>query len=194
MTTETMNDVRFYTIVLTEYIVNGLEIIRKILSDFWSLHIANVVILTPCKYYKKVFLYTFFPYTPDHCEFVEPIMIDYFENGSFVNEHTVPVFAEKFTNFHECPLKLSTYNFTPFVFLMPQPNGSYYIDGIEGAIIRVLSQRLNFTVNVLLSRTNVLKNITNSSTVGNTKSKLPRSLELVRKMKRAIQFTHRSNA
>ncbi|XP_055325489.1 uncharacterized protein LOC129579433 [Sitodiplosis mosellana] len=179
MTTDTINDFRYYTIVLTKYIVNYSEIVRRMLNDFWSLNIANVVVLTPGKDYKKVFLYTFFPYTPEHCEIVKPIVLDHFENGSFVNERSVPIFPEKFNNFHKCPLSVSTYNFTPFVFLMPQPNGSYYLDGIEGTIIRVLSQQLNFTVNVLLSRTNILKNITNSSTVENKKYKLPRSLELI---------------
>lgn len=171
--------VGFYTIVLTEYMNNCQEIVRKILNDCWSIYIANVIVLTPSIDYDKVLLYTYFPYTPDHCEVIQPIVLDHFENGTFVSGRDNLFFPDKFRNFHKCALNMASYNFTPLVMLIPQPNGSYYIDGIEGTVIRVLSQRLNFTVNVLLSRTNLLKNITNS-TLQIDKRELPRSLDLVR--------------
>lgn len=181
MTTETYDFIGFYTIVLTEYIINVREIVQNILDDCWSLYIANVIVLAPTQDYKQVLSHTFFPYTPEYCECVQPIVVDRFENGKFTRGHSVPLFPDKFRNFHQCPLTLSSYNFTPFIIIIPQPNGTYYIDGIEGTIIRVISQRLNFTVNFLASRTNILKNITNSSNhLINETPKLPRSLDLVR--------------
>lgn len=178
MTTDTYDYIGFYTIVLTEYIINNKDIVRKILNDCWTLYIANVIVLTPTQDYKQVLSHTFFPYTPEYCEGVEPLLIDHFENGTFSSG--LPLFPDKFRNFHKCPLTLSSYNFTPFIIIIPQSNGSHYIDGIEGTIIRVISQRLNFTVNFLLSRTNILKNITNSSNHLNEIPKVPRSLDLVR--------------
>lgn len=99
MTTDTYDYIGYYTIVLTEHMINAQEIVRAILKDCWSLYIANVVLLTPNRDYQKVFVYTFFPFTPDNCEVVEPILLDYFENGTFVNGHK-SLFPDKFRNFH----------------------------------------------------------------------------------------------
>lgn len=112
---------------MTEHIINVQEIVRKIFDHCWSLYIANVVVLTPSKDYAKVFVYTYFPFTPEHCESVEPILLDHFENGSFASGRSKSLFPDKFRNLHQCPLIMSSYNFTPLVFLIPQPNGSYYI-------------------------------------------------------------------
>lgn len=89
-----------------------------ILRDCWSLYIANEIILATSSDYEQVFSYTYFPYTPNHCGVVEPIVLDHFENGAFVRGRTT-FFPDKFRNFHKCPLIMSTYNFTPFMIMTP---------------------------------------------------------------------------
>lgn len=179
MTSENFDFAGFYTIVLTEHNENRQEIIRKIFQDCWSLYITNANLLIPTEDYETILLFTYFPFTSEQCEGVEPVIYDFFENNTFLAN--APIFPDKFRNFHKCPLKISTYNFAPFMILEPQPNGSYFIDGIEGTMFRFMSQRLNFTPVIVPSTTNILRKITNSSNTEIPNSTLRRSLDVVKK-------------
>lgn len=53
-------------------------------------------------------------------------------------------------NMYKCPLRVATSDEKPYMFLIPQKNGTIYTDGIDGIIFRVLSQRLNFTPILLI--------------------------------------------
>lgn len=44
-----------------------------------------------------------------------------------------------------CPLRLAAYELIPYMMLERRDDGNYYMDGIDGIVSRVLSQRLNFT-------------------------------------------------
>lgn len=89
-------------------------------------------------------IYTYFPYTPYHCEKVEPVILNYFINNTFV--YDIDHFPDKLKNMHQCPLTLVTHNVTPFMILYRKENGEgYRTDGIDGITFRVLSQQLNFT-------------------------------------------------
>lgn len=180
MTIDTHDYTGFYTIVLTEHSDDCEETITKIFADCWSLYIANVNILTPSEDYETILLYTYFPFAPDHCEAIVPVVVDYFENFTFVLN--APVFPDKFQNFYKCPLRISTYTLPPFMMLTTLSNGTIRPDGIEGILFRVISQRLNFTPIIIQSAYNVLKNITNPKNkldAQSVKPKLPRSLTLV---------------
>lgn len=177
MTTRTYDYTGFYTILLTEACDDCQETIARIFQDCWSLYIANVNILTPTNNNENVSLYTYFPFTLGHCESTEPVIYDYFENDQFV--YNAPIFPDKFHNFYACPQKASSYTYAPFVMLKNQSDGSYNVDGIEGITLRVMSQRLNFTLIVIPSGYNILKPISNSSGVEEKKPHLRRSLEMV---------------
>lgn len=177
MTVDTFDFSGFYTIVLTEFNDDHFETITKILEDCWSLYIANANVLMPIDDDETVLLYTFFPYTPEHCASVEPIVYDRFENGTFA--YNVTLFPDKMTNLFQCPLMISTYNFPPLVILKPQPNHSFYIDGIEGTVFRSISMNLNFTPIVILSSTNILNKISNTTNATELKRPLRRSLDYV---------------
>lgn len=179
MTVKTYDYAGYYIIVLTEYSEDCEETINNIFGDCWSLYMANVIVLTPTEDYETILMYTFFPYTPTYCEHVEPIVIDHFENGTFVRNASI--FPAKFNNMFRCPLKIATYNFPPFVMLTERSNDTY-IDGIEGVVLRVISQRLNFTTIVIPSSLNALNKISNTINVTEIKRSYKRSLELVKKM------------
>lgn len=180
MTIDTYEYSGFFTIVLTEYFDDQTEIIEKILRDCWSLYIANAIVLTPTEDYQTILLYTYFPYTATHCGSVEPIVHDYFENGTFALNASI--FPNKMENLFECPLIVSTYNFPPLVILKEQSNGTFYIDGIEGTVLRVIANRLNFTPVVAMSSTNILNKISNTTNATELKKPFPRSLDLVKKI------------
>lgn len=177
MSTRTYDYTGFYTIILTEPNDDCQETVAKIFQDCWSLYITNVNILTPTNDNELIVLYTYFPFTLGHCESTEPVIYDYFENNTFI--HNAPIFPDKFHNFYECPQKASSYTFPPFMMLNNQSDGSYYADGIEGITLRVMSQRLNFTLIMIPSGYNIMKPISNSSGVNIKKPHLRRSLEMV---------------
>lgn len=54
------------------------------------------------------------------------------------------LFPIKVKNMQGCPVYVATFDTPPFLILYSFPNGSYYLDGIEGILMRVLSQRFNF--------------------------------------------------
>lgn len=166
----------FYTIVLTEYGDDWQETVTRILKDCWSISIANVNILIQTENNETISLYTFFPYTLNYCEHIEPIVHDYFINGTFVNNS--PIFPDKFRNFFKCPIHLSTYQLPPFMMLSEQqPNGTYLTGGIEGIMFNTMATHLNFTPIVVRSGYNVLRNVT--SVDSGIKSNLRPSLDLV---------------
>lgn len=176
MTMETFDYTGYYTIVLTEHSSDYQHTITKIFEDCWSIYITNTNVLVPTDDYENILLYTYFPYTPVHCESVVAVVHDYFEDQKFTRNS--PIFPDKLRNFHKCPIRVAMYNFEPFTILTRQPNASYHIDGIEGIVFRVISQRLNFTPIVILSRTNILRNITDGH-VEELHSPIRRSLEVV---------------
>lgn len=151
MTTATFDYTGYYTIVLTQH--SNQETLQRILNDCWSLHIVNAVILIPTIDHMKIYLYAFFPYTPMHCEIIEPVVHDYFENGTF--SFNTPIFPNKLRNFYQCPLMISTYTFDPFISLTPLSNGLFHMDGIEGRMLVTLAKRLNFRPVIQISMFNI---------------------------------------
>lgn len=178
MTTATYDFAGFYMVIMTKHSEDCHQIVRKIFQDLWTLHIANAILLIPTEDYDTILLYTFFPFNPSKCETVEPVVFDYYENRTFAINASL--FPKKFQNFYKCPLKISTYHLPPYMILEETMNNLYEMDGIEGKMIKLMSQRLNFTPIVLLSSTNTLRKVENVSTAVYA-PKLKRSLDLVNK-------------
>lgn len=178
MTANTFDFTGYYTVIFTEYNDDVDEIIERILMDFWSLYIANSIVLVPTKDYQTIRLFTFFPYTVDHCEKIKPVEHDYFVNGTFARNSSV--FPNKFRNFHRCPLFVSSLHIPPYMILKHQQNGSIYTDGIEGTMLRDMSRSMNFTVMLVPALANLkpfgLKDKSNNI----AQSKFRQSLDLVR--------------
>ena len=49
-----------------------------------------------------------------------------------------------------CKLKIGLFKIKPFILLKTLKNGQIYTDGIEGIILRVLSQKFNFTPDIII--------------------------------------------
>lgn len=127
-----------------------------VLEDCWSIYITNVIVLATIEIKTRTAIYTYFPYTIYHCESVAPIILNYFIHSSFLYE--TDFFPSKLQNLYKCPLRVATIEEIPYMFLIPNKNGSIYTDGIDGILFRVLSQRLNFTpVLMIPSEEEILK-------------------------------------
>lgn len=130
----------FYVIVLT----NGhtKELLQHILTDFWQLYIINVMVIQRINI-ETYTIYTYFPYTKEHCAKVVPTLYNYVNSGSF---HNPMLFPRKLENLNNCPITVATFNVTPHMVLRPSLNGTWYADGIDGNLLRVIARRLNFSV------------------------------------------------
>uniref|UniRef100_A0A3F2ZEL8 Uncharacterized protein n=1 Tax=Phlebotomus papatasi TaxID=29031 RepID=A0A3F2ZEL8_PHLPP len=135
----------YYTIVMTNVQNNSQDIVTRILKDCWELYIVNVHVVTYDTYnLHRALMYTYFPYTPNHCGLVKPVITGIFEENTFVSD--VEIFPSKVSNFHGCNLTVGTFNVPPYVILKKQEDGDYFLDGFEGIMIRILSNRLNFSM------------------------------------------------
>lgn len=134
----------YFTIVLTEF--NSIEILQQIFDALWSLYVTNVNIVTNMNGDDdKSALYTYFPYTENYCNKVIPQLWNNFSYKalSFENQ-TTNIFEKKFRNLYDCPIWVATFNEKPSVLLTKLENNSYFIDGIDGIILRQFSQIINF--------------------------------------------------
>uniref|UniRef100_A0A3F2ZEH4 Uncharacterized protein n=1 Tax=Phlebotomus papatasi TaxID=29031 RepID=A0A3F2ZEH4_PHLPP len=134
----------YYTVVLTNVQKNYTDIITRILKDCWELYIVNVNVVSYDPYNReRAFVHTYFPYTPEHCNQVKPVITGVFTDNTFVQNATI--FPSKVDNFHKCNLTIGTLDFEPYVMITSLDNGSHYLNGFEGFIVRALSKRLNFS-------------------------------------------------
>lgn len=174
----------YYTIVIVCHENNPEENgIYNILSDCWSIYLANVLVVNKADDEKGVLVHTFYPYTPRHCEQVIPVIHNQLVNNTFISN--VTSFPRKFQNFYKCPLSVSTYNLEPFMMLTPLLNDSYHTDGLDGIIFNMLSDRMNFTPIVKLSKRNILKELNVSKEAYESKELRP-SLDMVNMFTTAI--------
>lgn len=149
-----MTDTRFdftgyYLVILTYDSRQQYRIIRNILQHFWQLHIVNVnVIMNTLGNNWEAIMYTYEPYTRYHCGKVFPVILSYFRHNSFLKN--TDYFPRKLTNFHKCKLYVAAFDCPPFLTYQELENGTYMVDGIEGTLLRVLSQRLNFAFDLII--------------------------------------------
>lgn len=127
---------------MTQYIENSQEIIRKILIDCWSLYITNAVVLIPSQDFEIVHLFTYFPYTSEYCEHVEPVEYDHFKNGTFATNKNI--FPNKFQNFYKCKLIVQSLNLPSS--LNRKQSNKKYMRGIKGTIFYAMEKYFNFTL------------------------------------------------
>uniref|UniRef100_A0A3F2ZDG0 Putative ionotropic receptor ligand binding domain-containing protein n=1 Tax=Lutzomyia longipalpis TaxID=7200 RepID=A0A3F2ZDG0_LUTLO len=134
----------FYTVVLTSLHQNYTELVRRILQDCWDFYIINVNVITydPSDS-EKAFMYTYFPYTPDHCGKVKPIIYEIFSKEFFRKKNEI--FPDKVGNFYGCNLTIGTFDFPPYMMIHHLENGTLF-SGFEGVVTRVLGKRLHFSL------------------------------------------------
>lgn len=139
----------FYLIVIAKYSNDLYKTMSKIFESMWSLKIINVDVLwMPAEIQHEAMLYTFYPYTSFYCGKAYPVQINqYHRSGKWHNEPNF--FPNKMKNLFGCSLRVATFTNAPFTIVSEQ-NGHVSVGGIEGILLRVLSQRMNFKVEFLI--------------------------------------------
>lgn len=138
----------FYLIALTNYTYQQYQIMTQMFENLWAEFIVNVnVIWLAPENSNEAIMYTYFPYTPFFCGKAFPIKINQFYFGKWLHGHS-HFFRDKIANLYGCPLKVATVDTPPFMMLKRDQNNSLLPDGIDGVLLRVLSQRMNFTIDL----------------------------------------------
>lgn len=105
--------------------VDSMKIIKEMFEELWSMQIADVILM--CRKSEAIELYTFYPYSKDHCNEVKPVLVTYGDD----------YFPRKNLDLHGCSLKVAAYKEAP-----------HFINntavGIDAEMVKFLSKALNF--------------------------------------------------
>ena len=93
-------------------------------------------------------VYTYYPYTPMYCSKAFPVQLNQMRNGEWVTN--ADYFPNKMTNLFGCPLRAATFSNPPFM-IIRELNSYVEVDGIDGILLRVLAEKMNFNVQLLLA-------------------------------------------
>lgn len=132
-------------VAITLYHNDIYEVMTKIFEAFWSKHIVHVVVMfVPYASNYDVLLYTYYPFSKFYCERAIPIKLNQYS----VNKFLMPIdyFPAKLSNFHGCEVSVVTFKVAPFMMYKQDKTGAVIVDGIDGIVLRVLAQQLNFNV------------------------------------------------
>lgn len=139
----------FYLIVLTTHSDEQYRIMMDTFENMWSEYIINVnIIWLAPENDNEAIMYTYFPYTSFFCGRALPIQLNQFYFGKWLHAST-DFFPKKVSNMYGCPLKVATVFTAPFMIIQQLEDGKLRPDGIDGVVLRVLSQRMNFSVDLI---------------------------------------------
>ena len=115
---------------------------HEIFQTLWDFYIYNLCLIREVG--DQVLVEAFFPFQPSKCNTTEPVAVAAHRNGEFVFKPR-EYFPLKFQNFHQCPLKYSTYvSLGPSVIRQDFPNKSFELVGRDVDIQQVLAESFNF--------------------------------------------------
>lgn len=130
-----------FVAVLTNGEIAEIEYIFKM---FWSLQIFNVIVIFEDDN-SSVIVKTFMPFSGGICNDTSPITINEFRDGKFVNG-TENLFPKKFSNMHNCPLRVATSNESVPYVIVRDSNGTFEYSGRDIDLLNTLAEDLKFTI------------------------------------------------
>lgn len=138
----------FYLIVVTTNIENYILESKKILEDCWLKYIVNANVMIKSPKMEKVFMLTYFPWNRYYCEKIHPVHLENYDSSVWNNG--LDFFPDKTANFHKCPIKVATFETKPFMSVKRLKDGKILLGGLEGNMLNLLADILNFSLDVVL--------------------------------------------
>jgi len=133
----------FYLFIMIDGRIKELQ---AIFNDMLSKNIVNVYVLYDDE--DGIALSTFFPFNdPSNCLNTRPKVINKFHNHKFATNLVLDV-ESKFKNLNKCPIRLTTFHSNIGVMKRNLPDGTYELYGFEMAMINVVADKLNFTLDI----------------------------------------------
>lgn len=129
-----------------------LTTVKRIFTRFFELFVINVNVFLLID--ATAFVYTYFPFTPNKCHLAKPKLLLSFRNNQarFKLKDYQRLFPPKVRNLHGCELAIVTWHEPPFIILdQDQESGRIKsVEGIEGLLITILAQVMNFTIRIVI--------------------------------------------
>ena len=155
LTRDVFNYQELFLIIILKKYDDLLLDIAKIFNDMWMKSVINVNILVESDKNSQANIYTYFPYSKLSCGEAHSVLWNTFKNGKFKSQ--TPSFPSKVKNLYRCPLKIASFNSPPFLEIRMQPDGKYHFGGLEGELLKMLAERMNFDINLTLMAENSLR-------------------------------------
>ncbi|XP_055913554.1 uncharacterized protein LOC129947137 [Eupeodes corollae] len=139
-----------FLIILTKYPTEFSYILEEMFKLCYRYDVIDVNIITDHPE-MGVSMFTYFLYSEKVCRSCLPKLLYKFSDGL---ENLEKVFPEKMNNFQKCPFKVTSRILSPFLSFNgntsnPQPIGDWdNLYGIEGNLLKLLAQKLNFTIDL----------------------------------------------
>lgn len=139
----------YYLIVLTTYTYEQYSTMTDIFKFLWSEYIVDVnIIWKTGQNENEAFMYTYFPFTNFYCGKSYPVQLNQYSFGRWLNNHS-SIYPNKMSNLHACPLTAAVIQTGPFLKLINKTDGTFQLDGIDGTVLRVISELMNFTLKII---------------------------------------------
>ncbi|XP_059223287.1 uncharacterized protein LOC106085013 [Stomoxys calcitrans] len=157
----------FFLLVYTGNECDCMASFEQLFKRLFELYVTNVNILLMIG--KHAYLYTYFPFRAHKCHSFEPEMYISFrgiENGG--NFSTIKTFyPSKVMNLHGCPLTIVTWNYPPYIFVdRDESTGKLLaLRGLEGSLITLMAERMNFTIETKTPKQRKLGTVYDNGTV-----------------------------
>lgn len=127
----------YFLKILNKYLITPIKLILLVMNSeiyiseitriSWNYDLSDILIISEdCN--RSITLSTYFPYDGTKCGNHVPVTI---------NKETDIMFPRKYINFHGCPIRTSTFHYTPYMFLKRVNNTVTSISGILGDIVHV---------------------------------------------------------
>jgi len=117
--------------------------LQLMFRSLWDLYIHNVNIISQ-RNGESFSVNTFIPFSPLGCNKTDPVHVAEFTKGQFTFKPQT-FFPNKFQNFHNCPLKITTFKaLAPSVLIEDYENGTYRLYGRDISILEALESSANF--------------------------------------------------
>ncbi|XP_039430296.1 uncharacterized protein LOC120413502 isoform X1 [Culex pipiens pallens] len=123
--------------------------LHSMFSTLWSNNIVNVLVIT--KQYGEILMYSYFPYSADHCEYTEPVLVDRWDSGW----DNINLFPNKLENLYGCPMRIASFDYPPFTMIARNScSGELRLIGYEGFLIDTIARKFNFSVELVVPEGN----------------------------------------
>lgn len=132
-----------YLIILSNGKFNEID---EMMEKLWILNILNVNVVFEAK--EIVYVQTFMPFDKENCYNFKLKTINQFINGKFIKQNS-SLFPDKSKNLFGCPIRVSTSEHAvPHVRVKKHINGSIDYYGRDMELMKVLSDKINFKLEI----------------------------------------------
>lgn len=133
-----------HTIILNSSSTSKQISLKTLFKNLWSSNITNVVVLSNIDNNRSIEIYTYFPFHEENCDRIESTILTKFYLDNPPDKNII-LFPNRLTNFHNCSVKVGTFDVKPYIIEEPE-NNKIKFSGIEARLVQIVSQKLNFNI------------------------------------------------